>query len=148
MTTIKCPNCAHAFSLAERARPAEKASPNPPKLMRELQQLKGKGLTTVRIAERIGQQQPYVSKLLTIAKRVNAVVLKKWEAAWDSSRSDEPRVSVADMVALGAKKEREELDAKAQMDEYKRLVARAGLTKTHVLNQRALSRRKIPRGPR
>lgn len=78
------------------------------------------GLTQAQVASKIGQEQPYVSKLWLISGLEESVVAE-WEASWDGS----VHVPVNDMRDLHA------LPRHQQRTEYKKRFARAELTKRH-----------------
>jgi hypothetical protein len=74
--------------------------------------------TEAQVAARIGKGQPYVSKLRLIAG-LDASVVEKWEESWHGG----VHVPVNDMRDLHV------LTPADQREEYKRLVAKAALTK-------------------
>ncbi len=56
----------------------------PPFLMHKVKDLHDRGLAQTEIATRIGTEQPYVSKLLIIATKLDRSIVNNWEKSWES----------------------------------------------------------------
>lgn len=100
----------------------------PPTLMHRVKALHDKGLTQTQIATTIGMEQPYVSKLLIIATKLDPSIVAKWEKSWEGSIR----------VPLNALRDLHDRPHSEQREQYNVLYAEAEATKAnhrHKLSQ-------------